>query len=66
MNHNPNLCLCYHVSNNICIHLRTGCPNIYMYMKGEMYKETLKKNIIIEKANIHLTGKTSETQPKWF
>jgi hypothetical protein len=27
------------VMNSTCIHLRTGGPNIYMYMKGKIYKE---------------------------
>jgi hypothetical protein len=29
----------YHVMNNTCIHLRTGGPNIYMYMKGKYTKK---------------------------
>jgi hypothetical protein len=32
----------YHVMNSTYIHLRTGGPNIYMYMKGKIYKEPPK------------------------
>jgi hypothetical protein len=34
----------YHVMNNTCIHLRAKSPNIYMYRRGRIYKEPLKKN----------------------
>jgi hypothetical protein len=30
----------YHVRNSNCIHMGTGGPNIYMYMKGKIYKES--------------------------
>jgi hypothetical protein len=33
----------YHVRNSTCIHLRTGGPNIYMYMKGKYTKNPLKE-----------------------
>jgi hypothetical protein len=32
----------YHVSNSTCIYLRIRGLNIYMYMKGKIYKELLK------------------------
>jgi hypothetical protein len=40
----------YHIINNICIHLRTKRPNIYIYIRRIIYKKPLK-NIIIEKTN---------------
>jgi hypothetical protein len=33
----------YHVMNSTCIHLRTGGPNIYMYMKGKYTKNPQKE-----------------------
>ncbi len=42
------------VMNSTCIHLRTGGPNIYMYIKGKYTKNPLKK-YNNRKANIHLT-----------
>jgi hypothetical protein len=33
----------YYVRNSNCIHLRTRSPNIYMYMKGKIYKEPPKR-----------------------
>jgi hypothetical protein len=41
--HNRNLCFVYHVMNSTYIDMRTGCPIIYMHMKGKIYKEPLKK-----------------------
>jgi hypothetical protein len=29
----------YHVMNSTCIHLRAEGPNIYLYMRGRIYKE---------------------------
>jgi hypothetical protein len=40
--------------NNTCIYLRTGDPNIYMYMKRKYIKISLKE-YNNRKANIHLT-----------
>jgi hypothetical protein len=31
--------------NNICIDMRALWPNIYMYRRGEIYKETMEKYI---------------------
>jgi hypothetical protein len=31
------------VMNSTCIHLRVEGPNIYMYRRGRIYKEPLKK-----------------------
>jgi hypothetical protein len=33
----------YHIMNNICIHLRTKRPNIYIYIRRIIYKKPLKK-----------------------
>jgi hypothetical protein len=33
----------YHIMNNTYIHLMARGPNIYMYRRGRIYKESLKK-----------------------
>jgi hypothetical protein len=47
--------------NSTCIHLRTGGQNIYMYMKGKIYKEPSEGIQKIEKTNIHLTSPSPQT-----
>jgi hypothetical protein len=40
---NPNFGSIYHVMNSTCIDLWVKGPNIYMYRRGRIYKEPLKK-----------------------
>jgi hypothetical protein len=34
------ICSVYHVMNSTCIHLKDKCPNIYMYRRGRICKES--------------------------
>jgi hypothetical protein len=69
-NPNPNCWLCYHVKNNTCIHLRVKGLNTYMYRRGRIYKELLKK-YNNKKANAYLIrtmelAKEKPVSAQWF